>query len=1263
MKFINLRNYSENSLLKAAIKVKDLVKRASEVWLKSIALSDTTAYWMVDFFASCKEAWIKPLYWFNIKYQWWLHNILAYPTSEQWKINLFNIVTDKNIEKADGLSFYRDKLEKINDILFIVDFKTFEKFPEYYKFLPEDRFYVELQPRNTIEEFERLKSMVDISKIIITSPVYYLDEIYVQKFETFINNLWEEEKREVFKMTWNEIIKILKSIETWEEIANLQEDFPNLYFKNDEQIRENFSYISDEEFELILQNINKISGDIHFELQLWVPQIPVFEIEGEARKIFDENKNKSPCLSSDEWYLRYLNYTNLDYRFDIKLSFEEIIELIHKEFDPDLWKTLPECSIEFLKEKSKEHWSEKKKEIYEKLDQKWKIIIDRSEYELLVMHKMWFDAYFLIVADYINFARDNWDLVWPWRWSAAWSLVAFLTWITDIDPLKFDLLFERFLNPSRISMPDIDTDFSNRDAVIFYCAKKYGAEHVTPVITYMKLTSKTALKGVWKAIWIPFWELNRLTNKITNKETTWHLSLDAIYEQNAEFREAIDSANEYKNLFDTAKPISWLKQWTWQHACAVIIAPKPVTNFCPLQYPTDKKWVIKQKDRMITQLEWWDLEAQWLLKMDFLWLQNLTIMNDCINIVKKEKWIDINISKLDLDDQKVYEKIFQPWNTTNVFQFESSWMKKYLKWLKPNNLDDLIAMVSLYRPWPIKFIDTYINRKHGIEPLVYQVPILEKSMKKTYWICVYQEQIMQMAQDLAGYTLWEADILRRAIWKKKKKVILEQREIFVNKAVELWYVSETVWQIYDDMILPAAEYSFNKSHAACYAYIAYQWAYLKTYYPAAYNVAVLMSQWDDLERTAIAIEDILISWISVNKLDINTSEVEYKYISDTKVALWLKLIKWVWPSDLQKVVDERDKNWKYITFDDFVQRNKKILNKKILSWLLLSWALDGLIEQNKWILNMDRILNFVKKEKKSPTNQVNLFSLFDNLDSDDNSNSQLIDFEEPKQESNPMSRSINEMASTGVMLRNHPFDGIKSFIEDFELNRKTLHWNKNSALLKNEELEVRGVWIIIDLMLTKTSAWKTMTKLKLLWTDYYISGMINAELTHKYEYELIWTSRDKPSWIYKMIEYTGKFSINEYWRSLFITDLKFKDINQAYNVAKNQSKYNESDKCSWKDIYLYKNEVLDYKKAASILISEYLLKPENANDYNEKIKDLKEFLLKHHSPAWEYEILLKTYDWRVKETWLCITNKDVLINYIEKTWWLKVVWIKRSSES
>jgi len=605
------------------------------------------------------------------------------------------------------------------------------------------------------------------------------------------------------------------------------------------------------------------------------------------------------------------------------------------------------------------------------------------------------------------------------------------------------------------------------------------------------------------------------------------------------------------------------------------------------------------------------------------------------NIFSNKDILDIN--KKDIFDENEFLDILKKWNFNFKKIKNDEILQNLLNNLKLSKIKEIIFL------WEEIAYDIEVEWNHNY----FAWDILVSN-------CVYQEQIMQMAQDLAGYTLWEADILRRAIWKKKKKVIEEQRDIFVEKASKLWYEKEKVEKIYNDMILPAAEYSFNKSHAACYAYIAYQWAFLKTYYPAAYNVAVLMSEWDNLDRAAIAIEDIINNDIEVETLDINKSDVEYKYINDKKISIWLKLIKWVGIWDLKKIIDERNKNWLFVDFDNFLQRNKNVLNKKILSWLLFSWTLDNLIDQNKWIENIDRILNFLKKDKKNPNSETSLFSLFDNIDN--NNWSKSIEFVEPKNKTTPLSKSINEIASTWLLIKNHPLDTIKTYIESLEINRKTLQWNKNTSLLNSKELEIRWMAIIMDLELKKTEYnWKINAKVKLLWTDYYINGTIPANLIHENEYELIWKSKDRPSWIYKLIEFNWRYSLNEYWRSIYITKIKFRNLEQIYILAKKENKLLKNDKCDWKKIIKYKNEELNYKKIATIFISDFLLKKENLSLYKEKLQNLKDFLLRHQKINWEFDIILKTHNWKIKETWISFSNKELLKNYIDKISWFKIV--------
>lgn len=1453
-KFINLRNYTENSLSKSIIKVGDLVDKAKEYGLKSVALTDVTAYWMVQFYQKCLDKDIKPLFGMDFSYKYseskpkkWeekekLENILLFPKSNKWKVNIFNIITDKNTWKINSVLDYWKWHEILEDVIFVIKYEDFRLNIDGYKeVLWEDNIYIELQPifdikhyykellykykikenkdyvgmfssfnliehikeqkiddienihlENIYQEYKNyiwyknnkeIKNEIEkeISNIDVTNneeeylslnkklesvnkeiktvedsinekksirsneyllsivyiwwtywfslrnevdkKIYYFQDInldeniseFLNLFnfnKVIVNNeindislLWDNkiiEKVDFSYLNYQEsikiidkkhiiitspslylnkengerLIKIAKTLNDGSMLSDVRKNFSNMHFKTYEDIRKDFEYIDDETFDLLMNNIDKIVDDIDFNLELYVPQIPKFEIEWEAKIIYDKYKWRNPNMTSDEWYIRYLTFEWFNHRYDIWLSEEEIQSFIDKNETEKLEKQLSEYLIPELKEKSKLHWTKSKIEYYEKSDDKFKELLDRTEYELFVMHNMGFDAYFLIVSDYINWSRANGDIVGPWRWSAAGSVVAYLTGITDLDPIHYELLFERFLNPARVSMPDVDTDFSDRDAVVKYSSKKYGEKYVTTVITFWKLTAKSVLKGVWKSLGVWFREMNNITSNITWKEQTGWVKLEVIYEQNDAFRSAVDSSNEYKNIYETSKHIEWLKEKTWQHACAVIIAPRPVTDFCPLQFPADKTWLVKEPWKMLTQLDGWDMEAQWLLKMDFLKLVNLTIMNDCLKLVKENYWKDINLSKIDFNDQKVYEKIFQTGNTTNVFQFESEWMKKHLMWLKPTNLDDLIVMVSLYRPWPIKFIPTYINRKHGVEKVEYAVPVLEKSMSKTYGICVYQEQIMQMAQDLAGYSLWEADLLRRAVWKKKKKVILEQRVIFIEKAAKLWYDEEVVGKIYDDMILPAAEYSFNKSHAACYAYIAYQGAYLKTYFPEEYNVACMMSAGEDLDRVDVTMKDALSQWINILPVNINESEVEYKIENNNKgekcIRLWLKTIKWLWTKLLQDILDIRDTKWKFETFNDFIEKLKPILNKTSLEKLLLSGSLEDLFDLNTGIENVQNILKSLKSSKKQSEWQINMFDLFDEFgetDSNDEDwntryNINFCEIKKATKETINLDKYIAEINSNGIAVQSHPFDWMKSFIESFEHNRETLKWNKNTHFLENDKLEVELYGVLTDVYVKTNNQNEKTASLELLWTDYIIKWNISSRILHDLEHELVWKSEKNPVGINKVVKVTWRYSLTEYWRSLYISNVEVKDIYKMIKAAKQKNRYNEenkNEKCSFMDIYKYKYEKLDYIKIANIIIDKKLLSKDSQAELKSKMVKVKDYLQKHNDPNSPCLVLIKTPDWKSKETGMKISDTDWLINFIDKISWLRITGIRRTN--
>jgi DNA polymerase-3 subunit alpha len=792
---------------------------------------------------------------------------------------------------------------------------------------------------------------------------------------------------------------VIMALGTWHEVEN--PDRPTLMrgdysFLSGEEMTEIFWYIPE-----ALENTLKIAEMVDIQIETGGILIPIFELPDEDQAMFEkaqEYQKKNPGntpkkeLSSDEWYLRYLSYIGLNWRHKTDIPEEVIFDLVQKTDMPWLSTKLTETSPEELKALSLTYYSEKKKEILAEFDQELQDKIERLEYELVVVHEMWFNAYFLIVADYIWWARKNNIPVGPGRWSAAWSLMAFLTGITDIDPLPYDLLFERFLNPARVSMPDIDTDFADndRDKVVEYCRNKYGADRVAQICTFGTFAARAAVKDVWRVMGVSFQEMNELGKLIPEKPGT---KLAWALEDAPEFKEAYDTNPKYKNIIDNALKIEGNVRQLWVHACAVIIAPEPMTNFTALAHPP------KDAESIVTQYSAYPLEDLWLLKMDFLWLRNLTIIKRAQEIIKHSKWNWVDILDVPLDDQEVY-KIFADGDTTWVFQFESEWMRKYLKDLAPDSFEDLIAMVSLYRPGPLAYIPTYIDRKYGREEIKYLTEDLEEILKKkkyseeeiaeekrkleedlkkildvTYGIAVYQEQLMFIVQYMAGFSLGEADILRRWVGKKKLDVVEALKIEFVQKAADFkWYKPETSKYIYEEMIQPAANYSFNKSHAACYAFIAYQTAYLKAHYRTEFLTSMMTSDEENMDRIILEVWEAQQNGIEIMRPDINESLKHFTYVDDTHIRFGLKAIKWLGDGPIDAILAARQEK-PFEDIDDFIKRGwRDILLKKSLEALIYAWAMDMFWERATLLANIDGIIRASKnEEKKRQSSQIGLF--------------------------------------------------------------------------------------------------------------------------------------------------------------------------------------------------------------------------------------------------------------------------------------------------
>lgn len=597
---------------------------------------------------------------------------------------------------------------------------------------------------------------------------------------------------------------------------------------------------------------------------------------------------------------------------------------------------------------------------------------ERMEFELATIERMGFAAYFLIVQDYIVWAKEHGVIVGPGRGSAAGSIVAYALHITNLDPLRYGLLFERFLNPDRISMPDIDTDFDDvkRKDVIEYVSAKYGADRVAGIITFGTMAARAAVRDVGRVLGLPYGDVDRVAKVVPPPVQGKHIPLEQSIKEAPELKQLYETDPRITRLIDLAIKLEGTTRHASQHACGVVIAPAALSHFAPLQKAQggDVEQVI--------QFSLHSAEVSGLLKMDFLGLSNLSIIRDCLEIVQAVHGVTIDISSLPLNDEKTFELLGRG-DTTGVFQLESEGMKKYIRELKPSVIEDIIAMVALYRPGPMQFIESFIDRKHGREKISFMHPLTENALKETYGIPVYQEQVMQVAKDMAGFTPGEADTLRKAMGKKIAKLMAELKVKFVDGSVKNGVVRETAEAIFQQFEEFAA-YGFNKSHAACYAMIAYQTAYLKAHYPEAFMAALLNSDASNIDRITIEVEECRRMGIEVLPPDLNESFTRFSVIKDKRqIRFGLVAIKGLGEDVVETIIRERKAQGVYKDLADFASRIKdKSFNRRSLESLIKSGALDRFGERNALYFNIEGILEYHKRvSQEASSGQFNLFSL------------------------------------------------------------------------------------------------------------------------------------------------------------------------------------------------------------------------------------------------------------------------------------------------
>ena len=917
--FVHLHVHSEYSLLDGMSRIKDLPVRAKELGMKAIALTDHgVMYGAVDFYKECKKNDIKPIIGCEV---------YVAPRSrfekEAGRDSGYNhlILLAKNKEGYQNLS-------KLVSLSFVESF--------YYK------------PRIDLEILEKYsEGLICLSACLAGSLSQALIQDDMQKAEEIA--LWH---KRVFKDDYYIEIQhngLRQQIMINQKLIQLARklDIPLVATNDAHYLKKEDSYFH--EVLLCIQTGKRMSDEdrMRFETQEFYIKSPE-----EMADYFSEFPD------AIENTVKIAEKCNYDFEFGVtKLPNYDVPEeyATHLDYFKDL------C-YKGIKKRYGENPAEE--------------VMSRLEYEISVIDKMGYVDYFLIVWDYINYAKSVGIPVGPGRGSGAGSIAAYAIGITDIDPLKYGLLFERFLNPERVSMPDFDVDFcyERRGEVIEYVERKYGKDHVSQIITFGTMAARMVIRDVGRVLDYPYSETDKLAKMIPMEV---HITIPKALEQNREFKELYESNPSVKQLIDIAIKLEGLPRQASTHACGIVITKDPVDTYVPL-YVND--------GNISTQYTMNLLEELGLLKMDFLGLRTLTVISDTEKLVKQNRGIDVEYDK-EMNDPKVY-KLWANGESIGIFQFESQGMTNFMKELKPDCLEDIIAGVSLYRPGPMDQIPRYIKGKQNPGHNVYTHPALEPILNVTYGCMVYQEQVMQIVRELAGYSLGRADLVRRAMGKKKLDVMAKEREYFINGQVDEngnvlvpgcvrnGIDKESANKIFDEMA-EFAKYAFNKSHAAAYSVVSYRTAYLKTYYPAEFMAATLNSFLGNLDKVPVYIYECKRLNIEILKPDINKSFTKFT-VQDNKIRFGLGSIKNVGVSAIETVIAERIKNGEFKSFTDFCERIQSgTVNKKCIECLIKAGCFDSMRQTRATLLaSFEKIMDTINNQgRNSLANQVTMFDI------------------------------------------------------------------------------------------------------------------------------------------------------------------------------------------------------------------------------------------------------------------------------------------------
>ena len=933
--YVHLHNHTHYSLLDGLTKIDDLVKFVKETGMEAVAVTDHgTMSGLIDLYKTCTDAGIKPILGLEAyvaarrmedrdpAYDKERYHVTLLAMNNQGFENLCRLMTEAEVRgKYYKPRIDHEVMEKYNEGIICLsgcmgseissairanDDKRTRELIDWYSKVYEGRFYLEMQDHGHPDSSTHNPEQMKINnRLMELSKETGLDLVV-----TCDAHYLKKEDQDAHE--------VLLCVGTGSNISDEKrmtlKDFDLHVIPPDEII----SHWEKTCPEAVL-NTKKIADRCNVNIELGRILIPKYPI---------------PTGETEKEYLDKLVFCGLAERLGI-LPREEAFEKTVEEIRPLLPKE----------------------------------VLERIDYELKIVDQMGYNGYFLIVQDFINWGKGQGIIYGPGRGSAAGALLAYALHITDVNPLQYDLLFERFLNPDRISMPDIDTDIQDtrRDEVIEYCTQKYGKGRVSNIVTFGKMMAKNAVRDVARVLEVPYAEADRIAKLVPDPVMGHHVKLKDAIVNEPDLKKEYETNPTAKEVIDFAMKLEGTIRSHGVHACGVVIAPDDLVKFMPLE--------VSAKGPLATQYPGPQVEELGLLKMDFLGLSNLSVIQQALRIIKKVYGKKIVMGDLPLDDDNVY-KLFRDGNTTGVFQFESAGMKRYLRELQPDRFDDLIAMNALYRPGPMQFIESFIKRRHGEEKVTYLHPGLENSLKNTYGILIYQEQFMQASKEWCGFTGGQADTLRKAVGKKKVDLMNKMKPLFIDGAVKVGGATEEIANTFWDQLLDFANYCFNKSHAACYALVAYWTAYLKTYYPDAFMAALMTADMRWTERLAIEMTECKRMGMKVLGPDINESYPDFGIVGKTKtIRFGIAAIKGMGKALAEEVIDERDKNGPFKSVCDFAKRvNATKFNKKSWESAIKTGCFDSFGDRSDLLYNLDKIQAYGNKmQKDMASGQTDLF--------------------------------------------------------------------------------------------------------------------------------------------------------------------------------------------------------------------------------------------------------------------------------------------------